>query len=151
MLQAHLACAAFELALHPPEDVSFFGPGLAQALSALQAARLLGPHPQFPTAGALCFTGLCDSPAAAVSLRTIDPERWAQSVSGVRCCGELLIWVQWDCFMCVSASVSVSLLTIDPERWLGLVALWWQVRGKGGQECLVQWSKLLHVQVSKCN
>jgi hypothetical protein len=83
VLQSHLACAAYELPLYPPEDARFFGAAMGRALSALQSQRLLGAHPKSPTAGGLCFTGLSASPAADVSLRTIDPERRA-AAPGVR-------------------------------------------------------------------
>ena len=76
MLQSHLACAAFELPLYPPVVGGFFCAATGRAVSSLLAQRLLGPHPKSPTAGALCYTGLSASPAAEVSLRTIDPERW---------------------------------------------------------------------------
>lgn len=77
LLQQHLTCAAAELPLFPEEDTTFFGPHMIHAVSALRAAGLLSRHPHSIGHRTLHYVGPRPNPAADVSLRTIDPERYA--------------------------------------------------------------------------
>ncbi|WIA32171.1 hypothetical protein OEZ86_003020 [Tetradesmus obliquus] len=78
VLNSHLVCAAKELPLLPSEDGPLFGETQLQAaLQQLKSAALLGRHPRDPPhSEALHYTGRAQNPAADVSLRTIDPERF---------------------------------------------------------------------------
>ncbi|WIA12038.1 hypothetical protein OEZ85_012117 [Tetradesmus obliquus] len=78
VLNSHLVCAAKELPLLPSEDGPLFGEAqLRAALQQLRCASLLGRHPRDPPhSEALHYTGRAQNPAADVSLRTIDPERF---------------------------------------------------------------------------
>ncbi|KAL4447650.1 hypothetical protein ABPG75_004869 [Micractinium tetrahymenae] len=77
ILEAHAACAAAEAPLLLDDDQRFFGPTLPAVAARLQAASLLGRHPLNPTARALHYIGAVGNPASKVSLRAIDPERYA--------------------------------------------------------------------------
>lgn len=65
-------------ALLPAARSALFGQQqLAAAVRQLQAASLLGRHPRDPTSSeALHYVGRAVNPAADISLRTIDPERF---------------------------------------------------------------------------
>jgi len=95
VLHGHLLCAAKELPLLHHLDGPLFGQQqLAAAAAALTTAGLLGKGPQDPVtllnptpnpagagggaggAGVLHYTGPVQNPAADISLRTIDPERF---------------------------------------------------------------------------
>jgi hypothetical protein len=79
ILAGHLVCAAKELPLHLDLDAPLFGGHqiLQQAAAKLQSLSLLGRHPRDPPGlPALHYTGPTASPAADISLRTIDPERF---------------------------------------------------------------------------
>ena len=87
LLRQHLACAAAELPLLPSEDAQLFGAAqLASAVADLLEAGLLARHAralngaaaeQVPgLAASLHYCGPGRSPAARISLRTIDPERF---------------------------------------------------------------------------
>lgn len=78
VLEGHLACAAFEAPLLLPDDITYFGPGLPELASGLAGKGILGRHPEAPpSAPALHYVGAGPSPAAGVSLRAIDPNRFA--------------------------------------------------------------------------
>ena len=80
-------CAAAELALTPDPDSldsRLFGPRLNQVIPVLKAQGLLGHHPRLggerggrEASPPLYFTGISESAARGVSLRTIDPEQYA--------------------------------------------------------------------------
>lgn len=100
VLHGHLLCAAKELPLLPDSDGALFGATqLTAAVAALTQAGLLGRGPRDPVSlgGAaaattqqaaalqgtpdpqqqpLHYTGPVQNPAADISLRTIDPERF---------------------------------------------------------------------------
>lgn len=77
LLQQHLTCAALELPLVMAEDSALFGEGpLCSAVSDLMAAGLLGRHPRTTGLSSLHYVGPSDNPAAGISLRTIDPDRF---------------------------------------------------------------------------
>ena len=86
LLRQHVACAASELPLDAREDARFLGAQL-QALSArLRADGVLGAHPGAAAGAAgapprLHYVGR-RSPAREVSLRAIDPERYAIECEG---------------------------------------------------------------------
>jgi ATP-dependent helicase YprA (DUF1998 family) len=73
VLAAHAACAAFEAPLDLARDAAFFGPCLAAAAAALLARGVLVRHPT--QRALLAYAGAAPAPAAALSLRAIDPER----------------------------------------------------------------------------
>lgn len=61
----------------PPRSPLFGETQLQAALQQLKSAALLGRHPRDPPhSEALHYTGRAQNPAADVSLRTIDPERF---------------------------------------------------------------------------
>lgn len=82
LLRQHIACAAAELPILPDEDGALFGvPQLAAACSDLLALGMLSRHARaVGSAGSLAsslhYSGPDRSPAARISLRTIDPERF---------------------------------------------------------------------------
>lgn len=74
-LRAHLACAAFESPLLADEDGATFGAGYAAAVDHLLSRGVLGRHPTHP--GHLHYTGTDNRPASKITLRAIDPGRFA--------------------------------------------------------------------------
>ena len=77
LMGQHLACAALELPLLLDADQAYFGPRLPAIAAELRSAGLLSRHPHMPPGvNALLYTGMRDNPAAAFSLRAIDPERY---------------------------------------------------------------------------
>ncbi|KAL0027014.1 hypothetical protein WJX79_008750 [Trebouxia sp. C0005] len=77
LLEQHVCCACSELPVTWEEDQEYFGPGLLAAMDSLVAQNLVSRHPHTTNTRALFYTGLLEVPAAAVSLRAIDPERYA--------------------------------------------------------------------------
>ncbi|KAK9816796.1 hypothetical protein WJX72_005198 [[Myrmecia] bisecta] len=77
LLGQHLTCAAAECPLLPDEDQRFFGPTLPTIASGLTTEGLLARHPQTMHTNALHYIGPRSNPAAGISLRAIDPERYA--------------------------------------------------------------------------
>lgn len=75
ILQQHLLCAAAESPLIPAEDEGYFGPSLTRLISELSGRCLLQRHPRTPTLVTWHYVGPKESPAADVTLRTIDPDR----------------------------------------------------------------------------
>lgn len=77
LMGQHLACAALELPLLLDADQAYFGPRLPAIAAELRCSGLLSRHPHMPPCmNALLYTGTRENPAAAFSLRAIDPERY---------------------------------------------------------------------------
>eukprot|EP00891_Asterochloris_glomerata_P009914 jgi/Astpho2/9914/e_gw1.00152.3.1_t len=78
LLEQHVCCASAELPVILGQDAPFFGPKLERVMTSLHQQGLLGRHPQSVASElALHYVGPSDIPAAAVSLRAIDPERYS--------------------------------------------------------------------------
>ena len=103
LLEQHVCCACAELPVTEEEDGCYFGPGLSAAMDSLVAQSklsdelskqgdyhsvymsielmcvtgLVSRHPHTTNTRALYYSGVLDTPAAAISLRAIDPERYA--------------------------------------------------------------------------
>ncbi|KAL3131865.1 hypothetical protein ABBQ38_007575 [Trebouxia sp. C0009 RCD-2024] len=77
LLEQHVCCACAEMPVTQEEDGCYFGPGLSVAMDSLVAQGLVSRHPHTTNVRALFYSGAQDVPAAAISLRAIDPERYA--------------------------------------------------------------------------
>ncbi|KAL3163301.1 hypothetical protein ABBQ32_009693 [Trebouxia sp. C0010 RCD-2024] len=77
LLEQHVCCACAEMPVTKEEDGCYFGPGLSVAMDSLVAQGLVSRHPHTTNVRALFYSGAQDTPAAAISLRAIDPERYA--------------------------------------------------------------------------
>jgi ATP-dependent helicase YprA (DUF1998 family) len=69
-LQAHAACAAFEVQLDPELDSThYFGANFAAAVAALQEKGTLGRN--------FLYAGIAQNPASTITLRSIDPGKFS--------------------------------------------------------------------------
>lgn len=94
IVMQHAMCAAKEWPIVPQHDEAHFGPVLHRAVQCLQDARVLSRHPlSVPHAAAgaggglsLHYCGTFDNPAARISLRTIDQDRFVIEEEGTGAC-----------------------------------------------------------------
>ncbi|KAK9842388.1 hypothetical protein WJX84_006352, partial [Apatococcus fuscideae] len=77
LLEQHLTCAAAEAPVIFQEDRRWFGDSVQDICIGLMNAGLLARHPQATMAHGLHYCGHHDNPAKLISLRAIDPERYA--------------------------------------------------------------------------
>lgn len=96
IVMQHTMCAAKEWPIVPQHDEAHFGTVLHRAVQCLQDARVLSRHPlAMPHAAvgaggglSLHYCGTFDNPAARISLRTIDQDRFVieEEGTGARVC-----------------------------------------------------------------
>lgn len=76
VLEQHIACAALELPVSSQYDEKYFGRSLDRAISSLKSKGYLVTSPEVSTAEIWNYIGPEDKPAAAVSIRSIEVNRY---------------------------------------------------------------------------